>query len=307
MSGREGGRFGGAYSVGGYGSTSMAGVLDNPRSPRVRAVAKLAKRSARESTGLFLLEGPQAVSEALAFGAQLLVELYATPTALERHIGIAEAAIEAGVDVEFVTEHVLATMADTVTPQGLVAVCHQFPTSVRDILLGEVRGSRPQLIAILEEVRDPGNAGTIVRAADAAGADGVVFTGRSVDLYNPKVVRASTGSIFHVPVAVGATLESVLERVRAARMQVLAADIKGDDLLRVRKKGLLAKPTAWLFGNEARGLSDDQLTLADRVVTVPIYGKAESMNLATAASVCLFESAFEQRGATVEDVEEGGR
>jgi TrmH family RNA methyltransferase len=258
-------------------------------------VAKLAKRDARSQTGLFLLEGPQAVSEGLTFGPGLVTELYATPTALERHPEIAERAGDAGVDIEFVTEQVLDAMADTVTPQGVVAVCRQFPTSVKDILKADADGRAPQLIAILEEVRDPGNAGTIIRAADAAGADGVIFSGRSVDLYNPKVVRSSTGSIFHVPVAVGAELGPLVERVRAAGLQLLAADIKGDDLLSARQRGVLDRPTAWLFGNEARGLSDEQLTLADSAITVPIYGRAESMNLATAASVCLYESAFAQR------------
>lgn len=270
-------------------------MLDNPRSPRVRSVAKLAKREARTSTGLFLLEGPQAVAEALTFRPQLVVELYATPTALERYTDIAQVAVDAGVDVEFVTEQVLETMADTVTPQGIVAVCHQFPTSIKDILKPDADGNGPKLLAILEEIRDPGNAGTIIRAADAAGADGVIFSGRSVDLYNPKVVRSSTGSIFHLPVAVGADLDTLLEKVHGAGLQVLAADIKGDDLLQARQEGLLAKPTAWLFGNEARGLSDEQLAFADRAITVPIYGHAESMNLATAASVCLYESAFAQR------------
>ncbi|HET6672000.1 MAG TPA: RNA methyltransferase [Agromyces sp.] len=267
-------------------------MLENPRSPRVRAVAKLAKKSARAESGLFLLEGPQAVTEALTFRPQLLVELFATPTALERHPEIAEAVGSAGVEIEFVTEEVLASMADTVTPQGFVAVCRQFPTAVKDVF-----AAAPKLIAVLEEVRDPGNAGTIVRAADAAGADAVVFTGRAVDLYNPKVVRASTGSIFHLPVAVGADLADVLERARAAGLTVLAADVKGEDLLTARNEGVLARPTAWLFGNEARGLPDEQLALADRVVTVPIYGHAESMNLATAASVCLYESAFAHRSA----------
>ena len=265
-------------------------MLDNPRSPRVRAVAKLANRAARSETGLFLLEGPQAVVEALTYRPELVVELYATPTALERYTDIADTAVQAGVDVEFVTEQVLETMADTVTPQGFVAVCHQFPTSVKDIF-----GNEPRLIAILEEVRDPGNAGTIIRAADAAGADAVILTGRSVDLYNPKVVRSSTGSIFHLPVAVGVTLEDVRERAREAGMQLFAADIKGTDLLVARNDGLLVAPTAWLFGNEARGLSDEDLAKVDRSISVPIYGHAESMNLATAASVCLYESAFAQR------------
>jgi TrmH family RNA methyltransferase len=234
------------------------------------------------------LEGPQAVSEALAYRPELLVELFVTPTALDRYPDIARGAKAAELEVEFVTEQVLDAMADTVTPQGIIAVCRQFPTSLKDILGGE-----PRLIAILEEVRDPGNAGTIIRAADSAGADAVILTGRSVDLYNPKVVRATTGSLFHVPVAIMPELDAVLERVRAAGLQVLAADIKGEDLLSARSS--LAAPTAWLFGNEARGLSDEQLALADRSITVPIYGRAESMNLATAASVCLYESAFAQR------------
>ncbi|MCU1470477.1 MAG: methyltransferase [Glaciihabitans sp.] len=265
-------------------------MIDNPRSPRVRGVAKLAKRDARQQTGLFLLEGPQAVSEALRYRPELLVDLFATPTALDRFGDIAQDAAAAGLEVEFVTEEVIDGMADTVTPQGIVAVCRQFPTSLKDMFSGE-----PKLIAILEEVRDPGNAGTIIRAADAAGADGVVLTGRSVDLYNPKVVRSTTGSLFHLPVAVGAELETVLERAHRAGMQVIAADIKGSDLLTARRDGILAASTAWLFGNEARGLSDVHYALTDRAISVPIYGAAESMNLATAASVCLYESAFAHR------------
>src|ERR1700709_1357551 len=233
-------------------------MLDNPRSPRVRAVAKLAKKGARSETGLFLLEGPQAVAEALLFSPQLVVELYATPTALERYTDIAQTAVDAGVDVEFVSEPVLEVMSDTVTPQGFIAVCHQFPSAIKDIFAAE-----PKLIAILEEVRDPGNAGTIIRAADSAGADAVILTGRSVDLYNPKVVRSTTASLFHLPVAVGGTLTDVRERATAAGLQILASDIKGDDLLAARMAGVLDRPTVWLFGNEARGLSDEELALRE--------------------------------------------
>lgn len=265
-------------------------MIDNPRSPRVRAVAKLAKREARSETGLFLVEGPQAVSEAFAYRPELIVDLFATPTAWEKHSSLAAAASEAGIDVEFVSEHVLETMADTVTPQGIVAVCRQFLRSVEDVL-----ASGPRLIAILEEVRDPGNAGAIIRTADSAGADAVILTGRSVDVYNPKVVRATTGSIFHLPLARGADLDAVIDLVKAAGLQVIAADVKGGDLLAARTSGALAGPTAWLFGNEARGLTDEHYALADWVIQVPIYGHAESMNLATAAAVCLYESAFAQR------------
>jgi RNA methyltransferase, TrmH family len=263
-------------------------MIDNPRSPRVRSVAKLAKRNAREETGLFLVEGPQAVSEALSFHADRLVDLYITPQARDRYGDLVQAAATAGLRAELVSDAVLDVMADTVTPQGVLATCRQFPVSLDDLL-----ATKPQLVAILEEVRDPGNAGTIIRAADAAGAGGVIFTGNSVDAYNPKVVRSTTGSIFHVPVAQNGTLEEALAAVRAAGLQVLVADVKGADLPKVR--GILAAPTVWVFGNEAHGLTDENLRLADRVVKVPIYGHAESLNLATAASVCLYESAFAQR------------
>ena len=267
-------------------------VLENPRSPRVRAVAKLTKRSARTETGLFLLEGPQAVREALTYRPDAIVELFATQAGWDRHPDIRSKAAAAGVDVEYVTEYVLNAMADTVTPQGLVAVVRQTPTSVRDVF-----AAGPRLVAICEEVRDPGNLGTIIRAADAAGADAVVLTGRTVDPYNPKVVRATTGSLFHLPVSVGGELADVVEHAHAAGLRILAADVKGDDLLRARADGVLAEPTGWLFGNEARGLEDAALERADRVLRLPIFGRAESLNLATAASVCLYESAFAQRAA----------
>lgn len=265
-------------------------MLENPRSPRVRAVAKLTKRSARTETGLFLLEGPQSVREALNYLPAAIVELFATPSAWEKHADVRALAAESDLTVEYVTESVLSAMADTVTPQGIVAVARQTPTSVRDIF-----AASPRLIAICEEVRDPGNLGTIIRAADAAGADAVVLTGRTVDPYNPKVVRSTTGSLFHLPISVGGDLADVVTRAHAAGVTVLAADVKGDDLLEARARGVLAEPTAWLFGNEAHGLDDDVLGLADHALRLPIFGRAESLNLATAASVCLYESAFAQR------------
>ncbi|MCS0647559.1 TrmH family RNA methyltransferase [Curtobacterium flaccumfaciens] len=282
----------------------MSDLLENPRAGRVKAVAALAKKDVRAETGLFLLEGPQAVREALEYAPELLRELYVTPTAAARY-GLDDAPV----DTWFVTEQVLDAMADTVTPQGVVAVCQQFPTSVKDVFpdraaaaadreardASDEQAALPGLVAILEEVRDPGNAGTIIRAADAAGADAVVLTGRSVDPYNPKVVRSTTGSLFHVPVSVGVTLADTIERAKALGYTVLAADVSGDDLPVVRAEGMLDGPTAWVFGNEARGLTGDDLALVDRAVKVPIYGQAESMNLATAASVCLYESAFALR------------
>jgi len=270
----------------------MVPVIDNPRSPRVRAAAKLAKKNQRVETGLFLIEGPQAVAEALQYRPDLVTEVFATASALDRHSAIDRAAESAGVRVDMVTDAVLEAIADTVTPQGVIAVCRQFPVALDDLL-----AQRPRLVAVLEEVRDPGNAGTIIRVADAAGADAVILTGNSVDVFNPKAVRATTGSLFHLPVVVGVALESTVERLRATGARILAADVSGDDLLAVRSAGDLDGATAWVFGNEARGLTAEQLALADRAVTVPIYGRAESLNLATAAAVCLYESAFAQREA----------
>lgn len=269
--------------------------MENPRSPRVRAVAKLAKKSSRQETGLFLLEGPQALAEALSYRPELVSELYVTPTSWERHPDISARALALNLEPRFVTEQVLAAMADTVTPQGFMSVCRQFPTALKDVF-----SRQPRLLAILEEVRDPGNLGTIIRAADAAGADAVILTGRTVDLYNPKVVRATTGSLFHLPVAVDAQLADVAARARESGIQVLAADVGGDDLLEFRATGGLRQPTAWLFGNEARGLDDAARGRADRALRLPIFGRAESLNLATAASVCLYESAFAQRSQAAE-------
>jgi len=263
-------------------------VLENPRSPRVRAVAKLTKRAARQETGLYLLEGPQAAREALVWRPDTLIELYATPSAWEKHQDIRDAASDADVDVEFASEAVIEAMADTVTPQGIIAVARQVPTSVRDIFADD-----PKLIVICEEVRDPGNLGTIIRAADAVGADAVILTGRTVDPFNPKVVRATTGSLFHLPVAVGIELADAAGRARSAGLRIVAADVGGEDF--VAHRATLAEPTAWVFGNEARGLDDDALALVDLSLRLPIYGRAESLNLATAASVCLYESAFAQR------------
>lgn len=268
-------------------------MIDDPRSSRVRSIAQLSQKRARFETGLFLVEGPQAVQEALLHKPGLIVELFVTPSAHERYRDIFVAAEREQVEHTFVSERVLDALADTVTPQGVLAVCRQFPTALKDIF-----SQQPRLIVVLEEVRDPGNAGTIIRVADAVGADAVIFTGRSVDLYNPKVVRSTTGSLFHLPTAVEATLSDVRSRVSAAGLQMLAADVSGESVLGLRSAGVLERATAWLFGNEARGLSDEDIALADCVVSVPIYGKAESMNLATAASVCLYETAFAQRAGS---------
>ena len=262
-------------------------MLDDPKANKVRGVAKLTKKDARSTTGLFLLEGPQGLKEALD-RPKLIVELYATEEAVERYPELVERARAARIEVQLVTEPVLKALSDTTSPQGVVAVCQQL-----DVSLDAVIASKPRLVALLSNIRDPGNAGTVLRAADAAGADAVIFTNNSVDVYNPKVVRSTTGSLFHLPLVIDADLESTIDALKAAGLQVFAANGGGDDLPTLGSEAL-AKPTAWVFGNEAWGFEPETLKLVDRQVGVPIYGAAESLNLATAASICLYASAFAQ-------------
>ncbi|MDJ1132261.1 TrmH family RNA methyltransferase [Streptomyces iconiensis] len=262
----------------------MAPELTSLRSPRVVAARKLAKRSFRGKERRFLAEGPQAVREALGH----LVEVYVTPEAAERHADLLEAA---RVPVLTASEEVVAEMSDTVTPQGVVGLCRFLDRPFQEILAG-----RPLLVAVLANVRDPGNAGTVLRCADAAGADAVVLTDASVDIYNPKAVRASAGSLFHLPVAVGVPVEEAARGLAEAGVRVLAADGAGSrDLDQELDDGAMGVPTAWVFGNEAWGLPEETRALADEVVRVPLHGRAESLNLATAAAVCLYASARAQR------------
>ncbi|MFI2616543.1 TrmH family RNA methyltransferase [Streptomyces sp. NPDC018584] len=271
---------------------TAAPELISPKSPRVSAARRLAKRNFRGKERLFLAEGPQAVREA-AGHAETLVELFATVDAAERYADIVGEARAAGARVHLADEDVIADISTTVTPQGLVGVCRFLDTPFEDIL-----AARPKLVAVLAHVRDPGNAGTVLRCADAAGAEAVVLTDASVDLYNPKAVRASVGSLFHLPVAVGVPVEKAVRGLKDAGVRILAADGAGeDDLDTELDKGTMGTPTAWVFGNEAWGLPEETRALADAVVRVPIHGRAESLNLATAAAVCLYASARAQRAA----------
>ena len=267
------------------------------RTPRVAAARRLIRRAGREDAGEFLAEGPQAVREALTRAAGGTVrpvrELFATAGALARHDDLAELARGSGVPVWEVTPRAAAALSETTTPQGLVAVC-----PFLDVPLVLALGGGPALVAVLADVRDPGNAGTVLRSADAAGADAVVFAGDSVDPYNGKAVRASAGSLFHLPVVRGADLPAALGMARAAGLAVLAADAAGEaDLDDLADDGTLAAPTAWLFGNEAWGLPAALGALADLRVRITLSGRAESLNLAAAATVCLLGSARAQRRA----------
>lgn len=251
------------------------------RSGRVKHARRLATRAFRAKTGEFLAEGPQAVREALAEGAA--IEVFATAEATDRHPELRSRAPQWHV----VTDDVVEAIADSVTPQGLVARCASALGTLHDV------PADARLVVVCAEIRDPGNLGAVIRCADAAGADAVVVAGDSVDPLNSKVVRATAGSLFHLPVAVEEDAAAAVATLRERGLQVLAADGAGDTGL--FDAGLdLARPTAWLMGNEAHGLPADLAADADRVVAVPIRGRAESLNLATAAAVCLYASARAQ-------------
>ncbi len=220
-----------------------------------------------------------------------VVEVFATADATTQYAELADAT-PAWILVE---DRALASLSDSVTPAGVVALCRFVDRPLEHLLSAAAeRTVAPRLVAICADVRDPGNAGTVIRSADAAGADLLVMAGSSVDAYNPKTVRASVGSLFHLPLAVADDTAEAVRAAQAAGLVVLAADGAGDvDLFEAG--GLLEAPTAWLFGNEAWGLSAEVAALADHRVAIPIHGRAESLNLSTAAAVCLYASATAQR------------
>ncbi|NNM44665.1 TrmH family RNA methyltransferase [Knoellia koreensis] len=262
-------------------------ALTNPRSDRVKSVRALSRRSVREKTGRFLVEGPQGVREAVRWRPDLVVDVYVTPGAAGRYAAdIVEPATAAGLFVHEVSDEVLAAMCDADAPQGVAAVC-RVPESSLDAVLAE----GPRLLVLLTNVRDPGNAGTVIRGADATGAAAVLVSEASVDVFSPKVVRSTVGSLFHLPVVTGLDIEATVARLRADGIRVLAADGAGERLLGDVD---LTPSHAWVMGNEAWGLPEETRALCDEVVRVPIWGKAESLNLAMAATVCLYASAGAQ-------------
>ncbi|MGH3832379.1 MAG: TrmH family RNA methyltransferase [Pseudonocardiaceae bacterium] len=255
------------------------------RTPRVAVARALLRRRDRERAGRFLVEGAQAVREALRYGSVL--ELFVTERAANRHPELLAAP---GTRVSLITERAAAGLSATATPQGIVAVCAALGGSVADA----TRGTR--LVAVLAGVADPGNAGTVIRVADAAGANAVIFAGDTVDPHNGKCVRASTGSLFHLTLGMETDPLLALAACQRAGLRILAADAgTGQDLDDVLDAGILAAPTAWLFGNEAHGLDRELLAAADHAVAVPLHGRAESLNLAAAAAVCLYASARAHR------------
>jgi RNA methyltransferase, TrmH family len=249
---------------------------------RVKEARKLSRRSVRAERRLFLADGPKAVEGALSRGC--VTEVFVTTAASRQY----DVLVAQAPRVSVVDDRALGSLSDSVNPAGIVAVCSFLDVPLDSALESARSGSR--LVVICADVRDPGNAGTLVRTADAMGADAVVLAGHSVDAYNAKTVRASVGSLFHLPVVVDPDTSAALGAARAAGFVVLAADGDGE-LALDDAADVLAGPTAWLFGNEAWGLPSELAAAADHRVRIPIRGRAESLNLAAAAAICLHESA----------------
>jgi RNA methyltransferase, TrmH family len=264
------------------------GQLLTPRSPRIVAAKKLQHRKYRDQQRLFLVEGPQAIRELLTVEKPPAVRIFGTPNALRRHEDLISTVQSRRIEICPTNTAGMNSLSETVTSQNLVAVCEFLDIPI-------LSTKNLQLLALAVGISDPGNAGTLIRVADAAGAQAVVFTEGSVDPYNGKCVRASAGSIFHLDLIREAMLADIVATLRTANVQILATSSHSDvDLFDLADTGQLARPTAWLFGNEAHGLNSDLRQAADHQVAIPIYGRAESLNLATAAAICLYTSARAQ-------------
>jgi len=248
------------------------------RSARVAAAVKLHRHVGRRRARLFLAEGPNLVAAASARG--LVREVFVTEAAGQRHAPLL-ATLQC--PIHPVSERAAKALSDTVTPTGLVAVCEMPATRLEDVM-----ASSPRLVAVAVEISEPGNAGTLIRIADAMGAGAVILAGHSVDPYNGKCLRASTGSIFSIPVVVEPDAQAAVASMRAAGLQVLATTVDGER--RLDEVGLAA-PTAWLLGPEAHGLPAGLADQADHRVRIPMAGGAESLNVGAAAAICLYQSA----------------
>lgn len=212
-------------------------------------------------------------------------EVFATEAAAHRF-----SALLADASVDLVTDKAAKALSDTVTPVGLVAVCELPEVSPAGVL-----AASPRLVAVAVETSDPGNAGTLIRIADAMGADAVILAGDSVDPYNAKCLRSSAGSIFSIPVARAPETADLIPDLVSAGLVVLAATLSGEVSL---DDADLDGPTAWLFGSEAHGLPAEVAAAADVQVTIPMAGGAESLNVAAAAAICLYQSAAAHRRAS---------
>ena len=292
--------------------------ITSTRSPRVRKVAALTGRSARRKQDRFRVEGPQAIRSLLTHRPDLAQELFLTARCTSDHPELSRLAEADAVPVREVDEQIVRAMvreatpaasdhaapdgADTATgrlisPQGAIAIGRLPAEDPQTALtaLADLPATGPVTVVVLDAVRDPGNVGTLIRTADAAGADLVILTRTSADPFSPKAVRAAAGSLFHLPVTTGADSPQLLEAL--ASTGITAAATSGRATADVFTAELPPR-LAWLLGNEAHGLDADTLRSAPLAVSIPLAGHAESLNVHTAATVCLFETLRRRRAGT---------
>jgi TrmH family RNA methyltransferase len=263
------------------------------RDARVRRIRRLlVQRSARRSEGAFVVEGVK-VLEAALDGEADIEALFAAPEAESECPALLDRAARRGIIVHRLGPGVLERVAGTVTPQPVLAIARRRPPTLAEVASGG--GSEAKLLVVGVDVRDPGNGGTLIRSAEAAGAHGVIFCRGSVDVTNPKTVRASAGALFHVPVVEGCDPQEVLGVLGDLGLMRIAAVARGGER---PDRVDLSGSVALVFGNEAQGLPPGALDCVDTSVTIPMPGRSESLNLGMAASILLYE-ARRQRGAVV--------
>ena len=266
-------------------------ILDNPRADRVKKVAALAGRSARSKQGKILVEGPQAVRELVRYRSSFVEDVYYTALAAQTHPDVIEDARRACRWVHEVTDEVCEVLSRD--SQGICAVAR---TEAIESVLPEIQSG--DTLVVIAQGRDPGNVGTIIRTADAMGARAIVSVKGSVDSSNPKVIRSSAGSLFHLPIVPAASFGEACQTLRGMNAVILGTSgAQGAYSLTSlmsyaawERRGWLAQTHAWVFGNEAQGMSDEEMAACDALVMIPMSGKAESLNVASAAAMCLFAS-----------------
>lgn len=249
------------------------------QNPLVKAAAELKQKKYRQQRGEFLAEGLRTAEEAVAFKAAQ--QLFYTATEDERTLRLLEQAAAMQVKLVCVSEAVMKKIADTETPQGIIAVCRMQEQPLEQLL------ASGRMLLVLDRVGDPGNIGTMLRTADAAGVGGIILLKGTADIYAPKTVRASMGSLFHVPILSGVAEQEFIDNAKKAGYQILVTALDGaDNLYQADLKGRLA----FVMGNEAGGVSTTLLQQADKRVFIPMRGKAESLNVAMAAGIIMFEA-----------------
>lgn len=247
-------------------------------------VALLTKKKERDRHGLFVVEGGKMFGEA---PAERISRVFVAQGA-EREMYARYGDKLSGLSCEIVADEVFARMSDTVTPQGILCIVRQQHYNIEEILQ---KNKEHTLFILLEDIQDPGNLGTIFRTAEAAGADAVIMSSRTADVYNPKTIRSTMGAVYRVPFLYTEDISSMIKMLREQGIMVYAAHLGAEDFYDAYD---YRRSTAFLIGNEANGLRDETAGCADALLGIPMEGKVESLNAAVASSILLYE-AYRQR------------